>query len=124
MSWIACTSRVVEVKNTSSASANSSIVMSRSCTSYHSITSSRVTPAKQPADSGGVTTVPSKTQKTLVPVPSHRLPAVLAKIASLAPRSAAYASAITLSAYDVVLSPAVAPFSLRGHGTTTPFVDG
>ena len=49
---------------------------------------------------------------------------MLAKIASLAPRSAAYARAITLSAYDVVLSPAVAPFSLRGQGTTTPLVEG
>ena len=33
------------------------------------------------------------------------------------PRSTAWASAITFSAYDVVLRPAVAPCSLRVHGT-------
>ena len=47
---------------------------------------------------------------------------MLAKMASLPPRSTAWASAITLSAYDVVLRPAVAPCSLRVHGTVTTMV--
>src|SRR3954447_4088274 len=51
------------------------------------------------------------------PVPSQRLPNVLAKIASLAPLSAARARATTFSAYDVVLSPDTAPRSLRTQGT-------
>src|SRR3954452_1247627 len=86
------------------------------------MTSSRVIPARQPADSGGVVTTPSNTQKTFVPVPSHRLPTVLAKIASEASRCSAYASARTFSPYDVVLSPASAPRSLRVHGTVTTAV--
>ena len=51
------------------------------------------------------------------PVPSQRCPARLAKIASVAPRRLASASATTFSAYDVVFSPARAPRSLRGQGT-------
>ena len=59
------------------------------------------------------------------PVPSHRWPARFAKIASLAPDFAASASATTFSAYDVDLTPASAPRSLRGHGTrTTAVVSG
>ena len=50
---------------------------------------------------------------------------MLAKIASVPPCRWAWASAMTFSAYDVVLSPAVAPFSLRVHGTVdTVVVDG
>ena len=48
----------------------------------------------------------------------------MAKTASVAPRSAAWASATTFSAYDVVFSPASAPRSLRGHGTVTTDVVG
>ncbi len=44
---------------------------------------------------------------------------MLASTASLPPWRWAWASAMTFSAYDVVLSPAVAPFSLRVHGTVT-----
>ena len=65
---------------------------------------------------------PSMTQKTLLPVPSQRLPARLAKTASVALRSAAWASATTFSPYDVVLRPASAPRSLRGHGTVATAV--
>ena len=54
-----------------------------------------------------------------MPVPSHSSPRVLANIASLPPRSLAYARATTFSAYDVVFSPAIALRSLRVHGTTT-----
>ena len=50
---------------------------------------------------------------------SHSSPRVLAKIASMAPRSLACARATTFSAYDVVFSPAVGARSLRTHGTTT-----
>src|SRR3954453_16163142 len=53
----------------------------------------------------------------LLPVPSHTSPAVLANKASAAPRSCAWRNATTLSAYDVVLRPAVAERSLRVHGT-------
>ena len=41
----------------------------------------------------------------------------MAITASPAPLALAYASITTFSAYDVVLSPASAPRSLRGHGT-------
>ena len=75
-------------------------------------------PARQPLASGGVTSSPSIPTKTLLPVPSQSSPTELAKIASAAPRSWAYRNAITLSAYDVVFSPAVAARSLRVHGTT------
>ena len=46
-------------------------------------------PASGPETSGGVTTLLPKTQKRLVPVPSHTFPAVLRKIASPAPRAVA-----------------------------------
>src|SRR3954454_15918032 len=49
-------------------------------------------------------------------------PQVLANKASAAPRSCAHFSATTLSAYDVVLRPAVAARSLRVHGTNTTSV--
>ena len=45
-------------------------------------------------------TAPSRTTKTFEPVASHSSSRVLAKIASLAPRSWAYASARTFSAYE------------------------
>ena len=61
-------------------------------------------------------TTPSRTTNTFDPVASHSSSRVFAKIASLAPRSCAYARARTFSAYDVVLRPAVAPRSLRTHG--------
>ena len=70
-----------------------------------------------------MTTTPSMTTNTLEPVPSHSSPRVLPKIASDAPRALAQASATTLSAYEVVLSPAVAARSLRVHGTTTTSPD-
>ena len=55
-------------------------------------------------------------------MPSHSSPRVLAKIASMPPRSLAWARATTFSAYDVVFRPAaVALRSLRVHGTTTTF---
>ena len=44
---------------------------------------------------------------------------MLANTASSAPWDLACARAMTFSAYDVVLSPAVAPRSLRGQGTVT-----
>ena len=53
----------------------------------------------------------------LVPVPSHRFPAVFAKRASSAPSSRARWRATTFSAYEVVLSPAIGLCSLRRHGT-------
>ena len=58
------------------------------------------------------------------PVPSHRLPSVFEKIASLAPASLAAASATTFSAYDVVFNPATAEFSLRVQRTVATFVVG
>ena len=81
----AWTSRVDDVRNTSSADASSAIDMRSSVTSAHSRTSSRVIPARQPDVRGGVRTTPSWTTKMFEPVPSQRSPAVLAKIASLAP---------------------------------------
>ncbi len=59
--------------------------------------SARVTPRRQPDISGGVRSTPPVTTNTLVPVPSHRSPRVLAKIASPAPASLATASARTFS---------------------------
>ena len=64
-------------------------------------------PARQPLSSGGVRTTPSTTTKTLLPVASHSSPRVLANTASTARCALARASAMTLSAYEVVLSPAV-----------------
>ena len=55
-------------------------------------------PARHPVESDGVRTRPPCTTNTLVPVPSHSAPTVLAKIASSAPRSWACASATTFSA--------------------------
>ena len=49
--------------------------------------SPRVTPSRQPAVGGGVTSTPSRTTNTFEPVASHRLPWVFAKIASPAPRA-------------------------------------
>ena len=57
----------------------------------HSSSSSRVMPARQPLDSGGVTSSPSRSTKTFDAVPSHSSPTVLASTASSAPRR--YASA-------------------------------
>ena len=91
--------------------------MSRSTTSANSITSSRVTPARQPEESGGVISTPSTTRNTLVPVPSQRWPAVLANSASLHPTRLAVVSASTFSAYDVVFRPTSGPCSLRLHCT-------
>ena len=76
-------------------------------------------PARHPLSSGGVRTTPSSTTNTLLPVASHSSPRVLANMASRAPCPLAKARATTLSAYDVVLSPAVAARSLRTHGTVT-----
>ena len=81
-------------------------------------------PASGPALSGGVTTWSPKTKKMLVPVPSQTSPAVLRKIASLAPQDAAYASPRTFSAYEVDLTPVSAPFSFRRHGAVTTAVVG
>src|SRR5665811_241389 len=53
------------------------------------------------------------------PVPSHRLSTVLGMTASEAPRASAYSTIKAFSAYDVVFSPAIAPFSFRAHGTVT-----
>ena len=90
--------------------------------SHHSSSSSRVIPASGPELSGGVTTVSPNTQKMFVPVPSHTFPAVLRKIASPAPRSAAQARARTFSAYEMDFTPASAPCSLRLHGAVTTAV--
>src|SRR5207248_1587456 len=78
-----------------------------------------VTPSRQPASGGGVSTTPFRITNTFDPVASQTSPRVLRKIASPASRSRAYASARTFSAYEVVLSPATAPRSLRLHGTIT-----
>src|ERR1700726_1323448 len=86
---IGWTSLVVPLRNASSASASAESGTSSSAAPDHSITSARVTPARHPADSGGGTHPPPGTTNTFVPVPSHRSPAVFAKIASLPPRSAA-----------------------------------
>src|SRR5439155_277393 len=59
--------------------------------------SARVTPRRQPEDSGGVRSTPAVTTKTFVPVPSHSSPRVLAKIASPAPAAVAIARARTFS---------------------------
>ncbi len=83
-----------------------------------------MTPSRQPLDAGGVRTTPSRTTKTLDPVASHNSSRVLGKMASPAPCSCAYASARTFSAYEIVFSPAVAPRSLRAHGTTTTAIEG
>src|SRR6266545_1073177 len=114
-----CTSRVVDVRNTSSASASRISGTSRSTPPNQASTSARVTPASAPDSSVGVTSSPSYTQKMFEPVPSHRCPIVLAKIASLPPCRLAWASAITFSAYEVVLRPETAPRSLRTQGTVT-----
>src|SRR5690606_31397876 len=66
---------------------------------------------------------PSTTTNTLEPVPSDRWPRVSANTASVPPARRAAASATTFSAYDVVLSPASAPRSLRGQGTTATEVE-
>ena len=76
-------------------------------------------PARQPLDSGGVTSSPPRSTKTLDAVPSHRSPTVLASTASSAPRRYASETATTFSAYDVVLRPATDDRSLRTHGTRT-----
>ena len=110
------------MRNTSSAVSASSGVTLRSSISCHSSNSSRVMPASGPALSGGVTIWSPKTKKMLVPVPSQTSPAVLRKIASLAPHDAAYASPRTFSAYEVDLTPVSAPFSLRRHGAVTTAV--
>ena len=60
-----------------------------------------------------------KTQKMLVPVPSHTSPAVFRKIVSDASRACAYASPRTFSPYDVDFTPVSAPCSLRRHGAVT-----
>ena len=64
------------------------------------------------------------TTNTLEPVASQSSSRVFGKMASPAPRSCAYASARTFSAYEIVFSPAVAPRSLRAHGTTTTVIVG
>ena len=120
-----CTSRVVEVRKASSASRSAS--SGSGCLVDRD--AGRVARARararasrragSPTSPVGVATTPSRTTNTLEPVASHSSSRVLAKIASLAPRSCAYASARTFSAYDVVFRPAVAPRSLRTHGTTT-----
>src|SRR5207247_2350085 len=79
---------------------------------------------RHPAESGGVTRRPPIPTNTLEPVPSHRLPARLPKIASPAPRSRAYARATTFSAYETLFTPASALRSLRGHGTVTTGLAG
>jgi hypothetical protein len=84
---IACTSLVVPVRNASSASASADSGTSYSDAPAHSMTRALVTPARHPADSGGVMSRPSETMNTFVPVPSQRFPAVFAKIASLPPCS-------------------------------------
>src|SRR3954447_16282567 len=118
-----CASLVVDARKTSLAPRTTSIGSSTSRPPYHSRTSPLVTPATHPLSSVGVRSSPSTTQKTLDPVPSQRFPARLAITASPAPRSCAWASITTFSPYDVVLSPASAPRSLRGHGTLATWVD-
>src|SRR5437899_3102652 len=81
------------------------------------MSSSRVTPARAPEDSGGVHSRPLETTNTLEPVPSQSWSRVFARRASSPPTRWAWASATTFSAYDVVLSPAIADRSLRTHGT-------
>ena len=87
--WIACTSRVDDVRKASSTSTSRSIGTSTCATSSPSSsqTSSLVMPARQPDESGGVTRRPSRATKMFVPVPSQSAPTVLGKIASLAPCS-------------------------------------
>ena len=110
--------RRCEVRNASSLARGRRRARRPRSLAVSSTTSARVTPARQPDDSGRRDAdAPSSTTNTLVPVPSHRLPTVLAKIASSAPRSWAQARATTFSPYDVVFTPASAPRSLRGHGT-------
>ena len=98
MRSIGITSRVDDVRNASVVVCRISIGTSSSSTAIDSTTSARVTPARHPLLSGGVTSRPSYSTKMFVPVPSHRLPIVLAKIASDAPRAVAWASATTFSA--------------------------
>ena len=67
--------------------------------------------------SGGVTSSPSITANTLVPVPSHTLPCVSQNSASLGARVVR-----RMQRHDVLgvarrLEPASAPRSFRGHGT-------
>ena len=100
---LACTSRVLDVRNASSAVRSASMGTGTSSqgmpsTVQHSMTSARVTPSRQPADAGGVRTRPSCTTNTLDPVASHRSPRVLANTASLASCAWAKASARTFSA--------------------------
>src|SRR6476659_5661993 len=104
---------------TSLAATASAGVMSASSIGHHSSSNSRVIPASGPDDSGGVITRSPKTQKMLLPVPSHTLPTVLRKIASVAACRLAYASPRTFSAYDVDFTPVRAPCSLRLQGAVT-----
>ena len=97
-----CTSRVDDEMKASSAAATAE---SGSATSSAAMCNrparprirARVTPSRHPDDSGGVRSTPALTTKTLVPVPSHSSPLVLAKIASPAPASLATARARTFS---------------------------
>ena len=87
---IGSTSFVELVMKTSSAvvSTSSGSGCSRTSTPAarpHSMTSPRVMPGSRPESAGGVSTTPSTTTKTLLPVHSHSSPRVLAKTASMAP---------------------------------------
>ena len=106
---------MLEVRKTSSAVARIDNGIDCSVTSHHWTTNSRVIPARQPSDSGGVSTWPSTTTKTLLPVPSQRLPSRLPSTASLAPAARASAKHTAFSAYDVVFRPASGERSLRGQ---------
>ena len=82
----------------------------------HSTTSARVMPARQPEASGGVCSSPSRTTKTLEPVPSQSCPTVLANSASDAPCSRARARATTFSPYEVVFRPVERAALVAGPG--------
>ena len=93
-----CTPRVEEVKNASGTRCSSAIFRWTSVTSTSSITSSLVTPARQPVSRGGVYTAAPSVQKMLVPVPSLTRPRVSANMASVAPSARAWRRASTFSA--------------------------
>ena len=122
----ATTSRVLDVRNASSArpSASSGSVRSSTGTPSCRRRARGRAPGSRRGDSptaaGGVHTTPSTTRNTFEPVASQSSPRVLAKIASVAPPALRVGErADVLGVGDRSSGPAVAPPSLRGHGTVT-----
>src|SRR5258708_13466035 len=82
---IGWTSLVVPLRNASSASASAESGMSSSPAPDHSITSARVTPARHPADSGGVRHPPPPPTNHFLPGPPPTVPSGFPKHPPLPP---------------------------------------